>query len=44
MYWYRETQTGINWDAAQSLCEAMHSDMSLAEFEQPGEETAVIGY
>ena len=42
MYWYREPQPGINWDAAQSMCEAMHPNMSLAEMDQPGEQTAVI--
>ncbi len=42
MYWYRETQPDIIWDTAQSLCEAMHPNMSLAELDQPGEQTAVI--
>ncbi len=42
MYWYRETEIGITWNVAQSLCEAMHPNMSLVELDQPGEETAII--
>ena len=29
-------------DEAQALCESLHPQMSLAEFDQPGEETAVM--
>ncbi len=29
-------------DEAQDLCESLHPQMSLAEFDQPGEQAAVM--
>ncbi len=33
----------MSYDEAQAACEAMHPDLTLAEFELPGEMAAVMG-
>ena len=41
-YWYRDDPSGLTIDEAQAFCELLHPEMSLAEFDEPGEEAAVI--
>ena len=40
-YWWRDGP--LSYDEAQAACEAMHPDLTLAEFELPGEMAAVMG-